>query len=260
MNPFFFGDSKAPLFGVYLAPRVAVARDSAVVICPATAPDYARSVDAMHALAQAIADAGHHVLCFDYHATGSSAGEIGPGQLLRWLRNVDTAIREAAALSGATRLSVLGIRLGGLLAATAVSTINAPIHRLVLLDAVVSGKEYVRWIRNLRPKYFWPLTRYRVSAWQLSPFGYPPDLVSSLCYLDLRSEWQQFALVRSRFVCAGRSADQALLEEHLGRKLVRKAAASAAGDFSWESRLAANMQLPANCVIGPVLAALEEGS
>ncbi len=167
MTPFHFGDAKRPLYGLYHAPRVSVARSSAVLLCPSIAAEYEPSRAALAALAGKLAASGHHVLRFDYSACGESAGEIGKGQFLRWLRDIDTAIAELIGLSGADKLAVVGIRIGALLAATALATVRTSVHRLVLWDPVVSG-----------------------ASAELPEHALPADLRRNLRFTDLRQDLQ----------------------------------------------------------------------
>ena len=79
MNPFFFGSSERPLYGVHHPPRERGPRESGVVLCYPMGQEYMRSHRAFRQLANLLTRKGHHVFRFDYFATGDSSGASGEG-------------------------------------------------------------------------------------------------------------------------------------------------------------------------------------
>lgn len=142
MNPFFFGDSRAPLYGVYTPPR-GRARPEGVVLCYPFGMEYMRAHRAFRQLNTLLTRSGLHVLRFDYFGTGDSAGEGWEGSLPRWTADILTAVEELKDTAGIGKVSLVGLRLGGLLAARAAAS-GDPLEQLVLWDPVVDGAAYVR--------------------------------------------------------------------------------------------------------------------
>lgn len=96
----------------------------------------------MRELASRLAQAGFHVLRFDYFGTGDSAGEGEDADLDRWVDDVGTAVEEARELSESTVVSLVGLRLGATLAALLGSQ-RGGIKRTVLWAPIVSGADYL---------------------------------------------------------------------------------------------------------------------
>jgi alpha-beta hydrolase superfamily lysophospholipase len=142
MNPFFFGSSERPLFGVHHPPRERGARETGVVLCYPMGQEYMRSHRAFRQLANLLTRAGHHVFRFDYFATGDSSGASGEGSLAQWSADVNQAIDELKDNASLASVSLVGLRLGAALAARA-SAGRADIDRLVLWDPVVLGRSYL---------------------------------------------------------------------------------------------------------------------
>lgn len=142
MNPFFFGNSKQPLYGVYHPPRAQTSRSTAVVLCYPLWHEYMRAHRAFRQLAMLLSKAGFPVLRFDYFGTGDSAGESDAGDVSRWTNDISTAIDELKDTAGVTKVSLVGLRLGASLAA-GVATERKDLDRIILWDPVVGGKAYV---------------------------------------------------------------------------------------------------------------------
>ncbi|TNC82668.1 MAG: hypothetical protein C9356_01980 [Oleiphilus sp.] len=150
MKPFFFGESAAPLYGVYHPPLVSPARKEAVLLCAPFGQEYMRSHRAYRQLALLLSKKGYPVLRFDYRGTGDSG--LDPEQVTTedWIQDIRVAAEELKHMSQASNLCLVGLRMGALLAAEAIKRhpdeLNA--DRLVLWDPVLSGKDYVEEIRS----------------------------------------------------------------------------------------------------------------
>jgi len=140
--PTWFGPQGRPLFGWLHVPEGGMAR-GAVVCCPTMGVEYASAHRAIRTLAEQLAAAGFLALRFDYEGTADSSGdESGPGQLESWRRSV----REAVALvreCGAARVAMVGIRIGGTLAAETAAS-DGDVDALVLWDPCGNGRSFVR--------------------------------------------------------------------------------------------------------------------
>ncbi len=141
MNPFFFGTRRRPLFGIYEPARSGSNRHG-VVLCYPWGQEYLRAHQSFRFLSRLLTGAGIHVLRFDYYGTGDSGGESEEGDPQSWLDDIDTAIEELWDTADLRQVSLIGLRLGGTLAAMCAKR-RRDVKRLVLWNPVSSGKAYV---------------------------------------------------------------------------------------------------------------------
>jgi pimeloyl-ACP methyl ester carboxylesterase len=121
-----------------------------VVIVPPFGWENICSYRPLRSLARSFASQGIAVLRFDLPGTGDSSGSALDSDLFAaWIRSVHDAVAELEALSGVQTVSVLGIRLGAMLALGAAST-GAPIENLILWGASASGRAVLRELRAFR--------------------------------------------------------------------------------------------------------------
>jgi alpha/beta superfamily hydrolase len=144
--PFYFGTAALRLFGWYHAPA-GNAAGPVVVICPPLGYDLVVSYRGLRHLAEAAAAAGMPTFRFDYHGTGDSAGsDYQPGRVESWLASVAAAIDEAKQQTGASEVTLVGVRLGSLLAMYAAAA-RSDVAALVAWAPVHSGRARVRELR-----------------------------------------------------------------------------------------------------------------
>jgi pimeloyl-ACP methyl ester carboxylesterase len=148
---FFFGRDDARLFGCYHPP---VNGDGHVVtiVCPPLFSEYPRTHRALRELALALAQAGQHVLRFDFRGTGDSTGELDQYSITDWVDDVASAVAEARDISDCEMTRMLGVRAGALVTGQAVSAIDA-VDRLVLWDPVVDGASYLEELRHAQSEF-----------------------------------------------------------------------------------------------------------
>ena len=139
MNPFFFGDEANVLYGVHHAPRGSTPRSAGIVLCYPFAQEYMRAHRAFRQLALLLSAQGFHVLRFDYTGTGDSGGEPADMSLSRWDDDLRMAIEELMETAAVDDVWVVGLRLGGALAARAAS--HPAVRGIVLWDPIVTGAE-----------------------------------------------------------------------------------------------------------------------
>jgi len=101
-----------------------------------------RSYRAFRQLAGMLSKVGYDVLRFDYHGTGDSSGECLECSLEQWEQDIGTAMEELQDMSGANRVSLVGLRLGATLAARVAQ--QQKVARLILWEPVVDGKAYLQ--------------------------------------------------------------------------------------------------------------------
>lgn len=162
MMPFYFGKGSRRLFGVY-DPAVDPHSLRAAVICAPWGPDSIPAHPSLRRLALNLSAAGRHVLRFDYFGSGDSAGETLEADLDGWLDDVGEAIEELKSMVGATRVSLIGMRLGASLAAKAAAR-RDDIEALTLWDPVICGRSYMSEMLQEHEAFLADRTRYTAFA------------------------------------------------------------------------------------------------
>ncbi len=151
MRPFHFGSSQKTLFGMHHPPQTA-ARAVGVVLCNPLGPEAVRGHRAYRQLASLFNKARFHVLRFDYFSTGDSAGEVGEAGPTQWIEDVGTAADELKDITGVSRVSLVGLRLGATLALLAGKD-RKDVDSVVLWDPVVFGPAYLEELRATHLEY-----------------------------------------------------------------------------------------------------------
>lgn len=149
MTPLFFGERARRLFGLYTPAHARAGRPRGIVLCPPWGPEYLRAHRSLHQLGRLLAEAGFHVLRFDYHGTGDSAGDQAEATLEGWVEDIGTALDELKDTAGLQRVGLLGLRLGGSLALRAATRRRRDVDALVLWDPVLSGADHLAELRRL---------------------------------------------------------------------------------------------------------------
>jgi pimeloyl-ACP methyl ester carboxylesterase len=143
-------------------------------------------------LARSLALAGIPTLRFDLPGTGdSSGGLLDPGLLEHWILSIDAASAELRQVSGVDRVAVVGIHLGGTLAAAAAAR-GARVEDLVLWGPAANGRAFIRELRafarmereysNGAPSPPQPFPGFEVGGFLIAP-----ELLRDLEALDLSS-------------------------------------------------------------------------
>ncbi len=180
MSPFFFGNSSQPLYGAYHSPRCSTFRDSAVLLCYPIAQEYLRSHWMLRRVAEQLANAGFHVLRFDYYGTGDSAGDFCDASVDRWQEDIRLAGEELLNMSGASSLSVIGLRFGATLAAL---TPGLSIKKLVLWDPVIDGDHYIDQLRHIHDQRL--VNRHRYPSLRVEGIDYDSREIIGFWFSDL---------------------------------------------------------------------------
>ena len=96
-----------------------------------------------------LAASGWDTLRFDYYGTGDSAGDLVEANLGEWEKDIEWAVEEARATSGANRVALIGLRLGANLAASVAVRRSKEVDVLILWDPVVRGPEFLSEVHAL---------------------------------------------------------------------------------------------------------------
>ncbi len=137
LQPGFIEGSRGALFALHHKPRNFAENASCTIVVPSFAEEMNRCRYMQTLLAHQLTAAGHAMLIVDPYGTGDSAGDFVDGDWQQWTDDMVTAIHHAREL-GYKRVTLLGIRLGAMLAAAAAE--RAPVEHLVFWQPVASGK------------------------------------------------------------------------------------------------------------------------
>ncbi len=219
MGPFFFGSSRRRLFGVYTPAVELEAPPGAVVLCQPWGTEYIHAHRAIVRLGEALSRTRFHVLRFDYYGSGDSGGDFAEVDLEGWRSDIRTAADECLSMSGASRVSLVGLRIGANLAADVARDL-ADLDALVVWNPIVDGAAYASVTTPARrrdPVGLRPRRR---------PASHGPDIVKVLgspLGEELAAELRQVGLApilqagaeRTLIVGSGEPADRAALRRTL---------------------------------------------
>ncbi len=148
MNPFYFGTEQRRLFGIYRPARTPPRVARAALLCNSFGSEYQRAHRSVRRLGELLTDVGYHVMRFDYFGAGDSAGDSLEVDVPGWADDVRTAVDELRDMAEVSRITVVGLRFGALLAAHALEG-RSDVERMILWDPVVSGSDYATELERL---------------------------------------------------------------------------------------------------------------
>lgn len=185
LEPFFFGSADRTLFGLL---RIAQQpRGVGVVLCQPHAHEYIRCHRAFHGLGQRLAKQGFYVLVFDYYGTGDSAGDYEDGMVSGWKDDVNTAIDALKQRMSLERVCLVGMRLGGTLAAMACAG-RADVDALALWDTITTGSDIADELAKIRMlQALDPVQQRDVDYADVLGYPLTMEMVSQLNEIDLFS-------------------------------------------------------------------------
>lgn len=125
------------------------ARSGVVIVSPFGWDDIC-AYRPLRSLARSLGSRGIATLRFDLPGTGDSSGSALDCNLISaWIRSVESAVAELRAAAGVQEVSILGIRLGAMLALAAASA-GARVEKLILWGASATGRALLRELRAFR--------------------------------------------------------------------------------------------------------------
>lgn len=149
MEHFYYGPVDRRLFGCYHPPASGRSQGCGVVLCYPMGHEYILFHRTFRQLALRLAREGFPVLRFDYYGCGDSGGDWEAGTLRQWLADISLAIAETKDRSRVSRISLLGLRLGGTLALM-VGAGRRDVESMVLWDPVYDGTAYLEELKALQ--------------------------------------------------------------------------------------------------------------
>ncbi len=150
-EPLYFSAGGHQLFAWLHSPAAGVrVADVGMVICKPFGYESICANRSMREFADAAAALGLPSLRLDYAGTGD-AEDLPPGsdELATWTQDILAAVQELQRRTGVTRICLLGIRLGALLASLAAARSRA-VSALVLIAPVIDGRRYLRELRRVQ--------------------------------------------------------------------------------------------------------------
>jgi len=136
MTPLYIGDCFAML-------HPAAGRHG-VLICSTLGDEALNVYRPLVHLADRFAALGCPALRFEYYGTGDSGGEDGePGRFQSWLSNITVGVAWLREHCGVGPVTLVGVRLGAMLAARAACGID-DVDSLILLAPAASGRRFLR--------------------------------------------------------------------------------------------------------------------
>jgi dienelactone hydrolase len=195
--PLHFGEPRDALFGWYHPPDPAPSGDTrrcGVVLCNPIGDDDIRAHRTLRHLAERLASAGFPALRFDFHGTGDSSGdERDPDRVRVWLDDIDRAVAELRARSGAAEVGLVGLRMGATIAALAAARAGG-VSSVVLWGACETGASFVeettrlhKMHRMLEPESFAAGPKRHAEGEEALGFFLSNETIVALKALDLRA-------------------------------------------------------------------------
>ena len=135
----FLPGTAGPIFILFFDTPDGVTRKGGVVLVPPFAEEMSKARRMYAMQARALAASGYSALLVDLYGTGDSAGDFGDARWEIWQADIDTVCQWLHS-RGVGRISLIGLRLGALLAMDYVHARPGEIAQVVLWQPVVSGK------------------------------------------------------------------------------------------------------------------------
>jgi exosortase A-associated hydrolase 2 len=139
-TPLYFTRAGAQLFGVL---HEAASARTPFVFCHPFAEEKLWAHRVFVSFARELAGRGHPVLRFDFLGNGDSDGTFSESSVDSALQDIETAIELTKARTGASQVSLLGLRLGASLAFK-VATRRSDVESLVLWSPIIVGGRYLQ--------------------------------------------------------------------------------------------------------------------
>jgi uncharacterized protein len=153
MLPIFFGEESHRLFGILHSRPAGSPARRGVLLCTGFGREAVQLRRLNRVLAERLAREGCDVLRFDYFGSGDSAGDDVDADLAVWSRDVIAAHHELLRRSGNSQVTWLAFRAGSAVCEGAAKDMPASLRKLVLVDPITDGREYLDRMRTQLYRY-----------------------------------------------------------------------------------------------------------
>ena len=148
-KPFFLTGTAGKLFSIYHPACRAVTQRRDLLIVPPFAEEMNRSRRMLALQARALSAAGVGVLIIDLYGTGDSQGDFKEARWEIWKQDVLVALNWLRH-NGAAQVSLLGLRLGAMLALDCLGEQGGPFDKIILWQPVISGESLITQFLRVR--------------------------------------------------------------------------------------------------------------
>ncbi|WP_075186283.1 hybrid non-ribosomal peptide synthetase/type I polyketide synthase [Teredinibacter haidensis] len=148
-SPIYFGNNNE-LYGICHTPKEIIS-DTGVLFCYPIGQEYMKSHWAFRLLANQLIAKGIPVFKFDYYGTGDSLGGQEDWNVDRWAKDISRAAEQLRIMSGLSKISIVSLRFGSVLAAKAIDN-GLAVETLVLWNPVICGSKYLTSLKKMNQK------------------------------------------------------------------------------------------------------------
>jgi len=148
LKPVFIEGTKGPLFAMHHEPINRHTNNECIIVIPPFAEEMNRCRYMQTLLAQELTKHGYGLLSVDPYGTGDSTGEFKEAGWQDWVSDSITSAEYSSQL-GYKSISILAIRLGSLLAAAAMPSIEG-LKRIILWQPISNGKAALNQFLRLK--------------------------------------------------------------------------------------------------------------
>lgn len=145
-RPFFFENEGKRLYGMAFSPEAGARRRACplpgVLLCSPFAEEKLWAQRVMVSFARRLSHLGAAAMVFDYRGHGDSQCDFVESTMETRLADIARAVEVLREQTGAERVGLLGLRLGGTLAAAAAAG-HPGVDALILWEPVIDAREYL---------------------------------------------------------------------------------------------------------------------
>jgi pimeloyl-ACP methyl ester carboxylesterase len=211
--PFYLRSGTRSLFAT-LHRHESRASAHGVLICAPLGHEQVHAHRALRHLADSCAECGIQALRLDYDGVGDSDGtDHDPQRCATWLSNVGDAVTWLREEAGCSTVSLVGLRIGALLAARYAE--KHPVENLVLWAPVIKGRRYTREL-NALVLAATHQANADSSVLEAAAFTYTQETLNELAEMDMLSVQPRCA--RGLIVNSEAGRNDPLLIQHLSKQ------------------------------------------
>lgn len=146
--PFWLNEGSQTILCWLHIPQNDQISNTGVIICNPLGYEYSHTHRTVRHLSNHLSSKGYATIRFDYNGTGDSASDLFATERINtFLKNIDSVIDILKRQTGVEKICLIGLRLGGSLAASYCN--HSSIDSLVLWSCYTKGRTYIRETKAL---------------------------------------------------------------------------------------------------------------